>query len=60
VDYGRSWRRLFSAPRSRSLRPATRPKWGGNALEHPKDLRPYRDGCEKQAQRGQRDRFFQD
>jgi hypothetical protein len=30
------------------------------ALEHPKDLRPYCDGGEKQAQRGQRDRFFQD
>jgi hypothetical protein len=44
---------FFTAPRSRSL-------MVGNALEHPEDLRPHRDGCEKQAQRGQRDRFFQD
>jgi hypothetical protein len=48
-----------AAPRSRTLVPAIGPDVIGNALEHPKHLRPYRDGGEKQAQRGQRDRFFQ-
>jgi len=31
-----------------------------HALEHAEHLRPYRHSGEKQAQRGQRDCFFQD
>jgi hypothetical protein len=56
----RRWRGLRSLLFEHDLFRKPAATFRDHALEHPKHLRPYRYGGEKQAQRGQRDRFFQD
>jgi hypothetical protein len=50
---------FYRTARSQPQARGTLPTWREMPLEHPKHLRPYRDGGQKQAYGSQRDSLFQ-